>query len=533
MATPLDPYAGVPKDTTAQLVYLADAVGRAEAPLVLHTQQAVNEYEHAGFALSSRGPVSGLHFRSTDLLSKAGDRLPAAQVRVSAIGYLEPDPGYDPSYDCWNGVPQPDLVEEVRGEFALAACESRQFWLTVNSAGSAPGDYEGRLEIAASAPALSRVLPVRVEVWPVVLPQRPRLDVFLFAGIPWPGRSAELWADFLVEHYVSRVAIEQPGDIFVGEQRIEAAGREVKDIELEGGIAGREVTIRGERWGHLERLKTIRSRGLKLDLYSGRGIIKTVLWPAYVEYLARAGFSRADFRYKISDEDMDPWSLPIYQAFKGIDPDLDLVLCPAESWDITPYRPYVDTYMCSHSVTAWAQWLPYFREEQTRGKRLAVYTNWPSWAGRAPLEQVRRDLSWIWQIGADEYDAWAIDIDVPTGFTYPYGGRLRDVTGLATEKQTIAGLIYFRRDGDLFRPVSCKRLEAIRDGVKDWLYLDCLATLLARLPAEAQPAYRKVLDDALAAAGQSRADFCRRKLLLAKAIRALEQPGSPAGQGGK
>jgi hypothetical protein len=41
--------------------------------------------------------------------------------------------------------------------------------------------------------------------------------------------------------------------------------------------------------------------------------------------------------------------------------------------------------------------------------------------------------------------------------------------------------MYFRKDGNVFRPVSCKRLEAIRDGVKDWMYLSTLFQLMEQV----------------------------------------------------
>jgi len=254
-----------------------------------------------------------------------------------------------------------------------------------------------------------------------------------------------------------------------------------------------------------------------------------------VKYLRKAGFGYEDFRYKISDEDQNPWSLPIFKAYHAADPKIQLTMIPAGSWDITPYAPYVDSYICSTSVTAWKEWLPYFQKEhREKGKPFSIYTNTGAWTNRALLSEVRADLRYIWEIGATEYSAWTANIYPPTGYTYPYsvpaegldGISMRDVRDLLPEQQSTSTFVYFRNEDGVIYPLSSKRLEAIRDGIKDWMYLRLLSDTLKKsqgvVPAGLQAGAQKVLDNQVLLRPKNDAEFGQAKALMAEQIMALE-----------
>jgi hypothetical protein len=529
----LDPYQSIAKDRAAQLLYYATAKKSESNAVQLSFQQAANEYEHDGFALSSRNGISGLQIVPTDLVGNGGRVLPAQNIQCDVIGYLEPRPEDDFNYGNWNKIPAPDLVEKIRRPLDLKNFESKQIWVTVHSLNAAPGEYRGSIRVSDSKGALLKTIPIQVTVWPLKLPQRPALDFYPFTGVPWGGKSGELWADFLVNHYASTVYMELPTDVTAGDKLIAHQGRDLKDMEAPFDLTGKKIEIGGKQWDHFERLKIIHSRGLKLNFDSGEGILPNAVLPDFISYLKRAGFGYQDFRYKISDEDMAPTFLPMFKAYKAIDPKLRLVFIPAGKWDISAFSPYVDTYMCSYSVTGWKEWLPYFQSEQQRGKRVSIYTNWPSWTGRAPLEQIRQDLNRIWQIGVSEYSAWTANIYPPLNYVYPYGGAaapMRSVVDLPTERQTTSSLVYFRREGDVFYPVSSKRLEAIRDGITDWMYLKMLDDLLQKKSPATSAAERNRLRTELeklaAQTPHTRAEFSARKIALAKTIMDLQRQNS-------
>ncbi|OHB52421.1 MAG: hypothetical protein A2Y10_10565 [Planctomycetes bacterium GWF2_41_51] len=478
----IDVYEPFLKDRISQLAYMGKILKDINAPIKLSYAQAINEYEHDSFVISAQAPVDDLTLNVSDLVSSSGDKISSDNVQCLMIGYLEPAKDDLGKYLNVNKEAIPELVEELRKPFSVKQMESRHIWVTINSIGAKAGDYKGTIEISADAKVL-KSMPVEVKIWPFDLPRKPSLDLSIFTGIPWGGQSAELWARFLSEHYVSYVGMELPGDIYVGDKQLNIQGRDVKDLELNMDLTGKKITIAGQKWDNLERMKIMRKYGLKLHLYSGRGLIPAKLLPAYIEYLKQAGYGYDDMRYKVSDEDFAAWSIPIFKTFQEIDPKFNLMFCPAGDWDISVYQPYADCYMCSHSVGAWPTWLKFFQSEQAFGKKFAIYTNWPSWAGRAPALQGRKDLHWIWKINADEYTVWTMDIVPELNYAYGYSqyGAYGSLVNRPTEQQALATLVYFRNDNNVFHPVSSKRLEAIRDGVKDWIYLNILSKQIAKL----------------------------------------------------
>lgn len=104
---------------------------------------------------------------------------------------------------------------------------------------------------------------------------------------------------------------------------------------------------------------------------------------------------------------------------------------------------------------------------------------------------------------------------------------MRSVVDLPTERQTTSSLVYFRRDGDVFYPVSSKRLEAIRDGITDWMYLKMLGDLLqknsARIPTTERVRFQTALEKLASQTPHTRAEFSARKIALAQNIMQLQK----------
>lgn len=519
----LGPYESLPKKDE---IFAIKACTKKDGAITLKFEQAINEFETNAFVISALRKIPDLYIRLSDLKSDNGDKIEAKNIKCYNIGYLEPDPRVF-CYRKWNEIPIPDLVEEIRGQLVLDKFQNLHVWVIVNSIDAKPGRYQGTVYLENSDSRVVGQVNCEVEIWPFALPLQPDIDLSIYSTIPWGGKSGELWAILFKEHYVTYVDMEQP-PIYAGEEFVKPTGRGEKDIELKQDIKGKRITIPGNKYDHLERLKIIRKYGMKLNLYSNRGIIQTALLPAYIEYLKSAGFSYDDFRYKISDENTSPETLRIYQEFINVDPYLRTVFCPAGDWDISCYRDYVDTYMCSRSVGAWERWLPFFNLEQAYGKKFIVYTNWPSWAGRTVPLRGRCDFDVVWNLKANEYLVWTMEVYPPRNYQYPYGRHSSvDIRTLAPEQQTLATLVYFRRDGDIFRPVSCKRLESIRDGVKDWMYFQILDNLIndakrKNLNAAAER-YQKKMQRSMLMNERTKQAFDHRKKLLAQNIMELDK----------
>ena len=203
-------------------------------------------------------------------------------------------------------------------------------------------------------------------------------------------------------------------------------------------------------------------------------------------------------------------------------------------WADSDYRPYVDTYMCGRSVAAFEIWMKLFKQEQTHGKKIAIYTNQASWAGRSPVLSSRRDLSWAWENGIDEYALWTMEVYPPRGYSYPYGSNHRSLIDVFPEHQSISQMVYFRRENKFFKPISCKRLESIRDGVKDYMYLTILSSLIDQaaqpvsvIPVDTVDHYRRQLQHVCISPKMTGADFARHKVMPAECIIELDRLLSP------
>ena len=528
----LGPYEALDQDPNAQLVYYTTAERKSQ-PVTLRFAQAINEYEHDAFVVSAPEAVEKLEVIPGDLVSVEGNRIPKEKVRCHLVGWITPLKGLDPYFAQWNQVPNPDLVEELDGPFSLDRLQSRHVWVTVSSFDVSPGVYRGA--IACKHDGVTQSVGIVVEVWPLRLPRRSPLDMYLFTNLPWAGRSGEAWARLLSEHYVTYVGMEQPSDAVAAGSVVDMPHRELLDSDIPAGVSANQVQILGKRWNHRERLGIVRKYGMKVEFYCGKDFLQNLL-PAYVRYMQDLGFSYADFRLKISDEDMDPGTLPIYQAYQWLDPHLRLVLCPAGQWKISPFRPFVDTYMCSVSVAGLQEWMRLFKLEQGCGKKVSLYTNNGSWAGRTTVLTSRQDFwDYIWEYRVDECAVWTMGVHPPLGYRWPYDLQTPrpSLVDIAPENQSLAQWVYFRGQGDFFKPIGCKRLESIRDGMKDYLYLSLLDNLIrqaqSRKRTQLADRGKALLERAVFLPKATWQGFQDAKRVLAQAILEMDKELNPYG----
>lgn len=482
--TSCSPYASLKKNVLAQLQYLQGVKSRQNHSAALTLQQSINEYEHAAFTISAMR-YSELEISATELRGPGGAVIPQAQVACSLVRWLEPHPKYDPNPMWWGGTPLADIVERIDAPVHVASLRSRKIWVTVNSLDAKPGQYKGTVVVYDKTRDRSHQVPLQVTVWPIRLPQKAPMGLYLYTTIPWAGETGEAWARFMTQRYVTRIRMfRQAPDLLVDGKDVVKFTKFAQSKSLPNELDGRRIEILGKAYDRLERMKLLRRWGLEAAYNLNRHGLDSRLVEAWVRFFRRAGFDYDSFTFKISDEDSNPHTLDVYKRFMRIDPHLQLTFTPAGDWDISDYRPYVHWYQCSHSVNGIDKWMPLFKLEQTLGKRLSMYTNVASWAGRNPPLAARNRLRWAWNVGVDEYTVWTMSVYPPLNYSYSTGKTRPSLLDVPPERMSTAMLVYFRRqqkDGkDFFKPVSCKRLEALRDGVKDAIYLELFRNLLAR-----------------------------------------------------
>jgi hypothetical protein len=194
----------------------------APAPARLYACR--NEYEPLQLAVRARAG-GRLTLRATGLTGPGGARLEAP--KIFRVGYVPVDfpVGYAssqlPTYyrllpahrgtDGWAGE-WPDPLLPVRGEaLELAAGRTQPLWFDYYVPPQAPpGEYSGQVELRLGG--RSTIVPVRLRVWPYVLPKRKSLSVIydlrsgplgdiMAGGDRW--EMIQTWCRFLARYNIS------------------------------------------------------------------------------------------------------------------------------------------------------------------------------------------------------------------------------------------------------------------------------------------------------------------------------------------
>ena len=476
---------------------LERALASAGEVCTLAYSAAVNEIAHRTFAISATRPVESFVFEMTPLKSATGAIVPSdSRFHVARFSFLHPLPDFHKTLKPPK-LSYPEIVERVGGRESLGACESRLYRLYADTRGVAPGDYSGTLVVRAGEEALE--LPVRLSVLPIALPlpeERP-FAVNLFTTIPFGGESAELWAKFLSAHYMTDVSFEHPPVLENGQPatlpvRKGAASPEKRDKKdpatysayIAAMTSGRPVPPPGavaidlSRHAMDERLRACAKYRLRPLLCNRSGFIATEHFPALVSAFAGCGIPAADIIYKFGDEDPSLVYLPAAKRVREVAPGIRTMMIPSgtEYWDMKPAADgFTDFTYSTASFKMGPQGLEDLQYLRTKGIRLSRYMNRASWAGRNPPIAARAE-PWDALIvdGLDGYACWTASIRPNArnkslvGYS-GYNPKYR-VCDLPPERQIPALLVYMRKAGDVYHPVSCMRLENIRDGIVDALY---------------------------------------------------------------
>ena len=103
---------------------------------------------------------------------------------------------------------------------------------------------------------------------------------------------------------------------------------------------------------------------------------------------------------------------------------------------------------------------------------MSRYLNDAAWAGRTLPHRARAE-PWAALVldGLDGYACWTGCVWPRNKYRTGYGTNPRyTYLDLPPERQWGTQLVYYRKVDGVFRPLSCRRLEDIRDGLIDVLY---------------------------------------------------------------
>lgn len=457
-----------------------DAVGKEQR---LDYVAAVNEIAHKSFVISARETVDDLQFGISDLENQKGAVISKAKLHVEKFAFLHPIEGYHSDAKSVD-LGYPEIVERVRDKIGMKAGESILFRLYVDVRGAKPGKYRGIL--AARAKGRFAKFPISLEVTKVVLPlpESRTFPVYLFTTIPWGGESAELWAQFFSDHYMTDVSFEQPNILYKGEPVKPYDGNQQKgwDAYIAGMTATNPIPSPADLVVDLkcrqqdERLRACARHRLRVIMSNRSTFIKTEHFPALLAALKECGIPPNDFIYKLGDEDPSLLFLPVAKRLREVVPEMRVTMIPSGTsyWDMKPaIEGFTDFTFSRSSFKMGPQGDEDLRYMRSKGLVLSRYLNDASWAGRTPPLSSRRE-PWEALIvdGVDGYVCWTCNIWPEIDYRVGYSGYNWDMRfqEFPPEQQIPAFLVYIRKIGEVYHPVSCIRLENIRDGLIDALY---------------------------------------------------------------
>lgn len=478
---PWDEMSELEKNTAEQRILLVKLL-KEKLSGGLNFRMAVNEFAHEGFLLAGAKALARVSFQPENLRAETGAEIPASRITVQQIRFLEPAKELWPAqYNSWSKRPLPELVEDYDTPFAIGKFELQQFRLLIDSADAEPGKYSGNLKIAADGQEFR--IPVFCEILPIVLPDSRKnpFNAYIFSQIPYGGKSGRAWAKLFREHYVNWVSLETPRVSLNGVRLIPPGHVKNSQKYLDGivnsGIdfSRGKLTVDGEFGELADRLKIFAEFGLKPVMSTRTDDLYPETFPAVIDFFKSCGIREDGYIYKTGDEDTSLWQMPLAKRIHEVAPSVPLYIITSgsEYWDMKPLMSQYRMVGFTRAGLSAPEFEPDLRLMQKKGVELFRYTNRTSWAERDCRLAGRDDL-WnvMIQDKVDGYQVWTAGV---TGayhrFRIGYGGSSeKAVHDFPPERQSTCQLLYIRKNGDFYKPVSCIRLEDMRDGITDYFY---------------------------------------------------------------
>ena len=491
---------------------------------ILVVQLAQNEWEHTAFALTNNTDKDQSY-----TIDVACDGVPREAVQVRRVRMY--DGPRSVLSEAWQ---KPEILEDVDGPLDLPAKSTAHVWITVNSRNISPGRHRGWVRVLrADKGTEALALAMRVEVWPFRLPAKTGLQFYLFSSIQGPPHLADKLARLLSEHYVTMADFEVPP---------------VKD--------GSQDTAHFD-W--LERMKIAKRWGINPVI---RCIGTKKEDASSFEICERTARDLGFQEWWIYPTDEAPWgALPeiieICKAVRKAAPSAKLFhphwmgLVNGDKWSmegIKMFDGYSHQWCMFHNYllddvfypTRWKEWpkemYDVLREQQRKGDYITYYHN--TWRGvnyrDAALSWTRPDGWYCWKYGYDGYSSFCGDSVPHVEASIPRGSA--KLGEIPPEKQPLDYYYYVEKVGDgQYEPLSCKRLEGFRDGLRDYIYLRILDDLAVQAETSGKPKLEDLARSARETIDETFEDimlymvdhgiYCSAKKRLASAIIKLMKAG--------
>ena len=485
----------------------------AAAVQAVEVECARNEYEPFQLALRSRAVLQSVTVTVSELRGPAGAVLPP--VKVERVGFVPVDhptayyrtdvpdwcrkvPTGTVATDGWAGA-WPDPLLPARPFDLGTPSRTQPIWFTVHvPTGAAAGIYRGEITLGASVGQIA-VLPLTVTVLPFALPDRTRLKaIFDFRRGPggWHGPDANLpaerrkWLRLMSEHRLAIDGIEPPPQFAYQDGLVTM---DASEFDATATLCFDELGMNAcytPKFFYLFGWAYPPKKFFGLEPF-------TPEWTAAFQQAYRlfTGHLRAKgwqdkFVYYVSDEphferefvveqmkklcalihEVDP-KVPIYSSTWRHCPDWDESL---DLWGVGQHGSFPVSEMERLQKAGKRMWFTCDGQMATDTPFLATERMLPYYCLKYGVEGFEFwGLSWWtynpWERGWHSYIRQSDDGKKRYWIRYPNGDGF-----LAYPGQTIGV------DG----PVSCIRLEQIREGLEDY---EAMA-LLADLAAKARPA---------------------------------------------
>ena len=459
---------------------------------VLRIALARNEAESAQAVIVSAGKaLTGVRVElAGDLIAETAGAtaLPASAVKLNRVGYVDTAfgdrPYSSPKLGWW---PDPLLPPAA---FNVRAGELQPVWITVTTtAQTKPGVYNGTLHVKVDGRVIA-TLPLKVEVYDFTLPERPQFRSFAL------GSGAET-----VSAYYGG---DRDGKIMEG-FAVEACKRHLAPVNVLNGWGwktpkspnkpdGQYDFSQVDRW-----LDVLKPAGLssfpmaaapRFRKFGGGDYtddFKRELGAylhAYAAHLRQKGMAGGALFYNVDEASNDPklreWDVckELYTVVKQAAPDVPVVQCLNDFKGVEALAGHADIwdlYFGQFDQAGGPQ-----RKKAGDGIMLSVCV-WPSEHPNLFIEYPALDariMPWIChRVGATGAEYW----ELFAGWSENAGNQNWWKGGAGDGARTAWKLQKPHGDGLLMYPgpdgqaLSSIRLEAYRDGVDDFGYLDLLS----------------------------------------------------------
>lgn len=339
-----------------------------------------------------------------------------------------------------------DALVPIREPLLLPPGMTKQVWITVDSRGLEPGEYEAVL--ALDVEGGRRLRPeVAFTVTPVPMPEKPSLTALNFSYFHWPvaKRFPQSVAEDLMTHYIYGQCVP-PGSMPY--PKVDGEGNFTEPLDFSGLDAMIELVPDTRLWVLWPGFEWDYGKFMPVPGDARRARIFRRWVKDVLEYMDGKGYGLENVAFFWTDEPsierMREQVLPSSRLLREVEPDA--LVWMDVTGDNTPesvaeMEPYIDIWCPVFRKADWDVW---------EGKRLWFYSTGSN-KGHSPTGYYRYQLWQAVNWGCEGHAFWAYTDDTPLWDDYAGSSPSYSV-------------VYDGEDG----VVDSKRWEAYRAGIEDY-----------------------------------------------------------------